>query len=430
MNIKPLIIVSARNALISGGYRRIYEVLKRGKSEGINYTIVIDIASYRNYTKMFADFADVCRQYKSYIIHPQNIRLLTPKVHGSLKTAITYMDFFQWALTISKIAREEDVDLIVGPSESSQIVWISYLSGRMCHKPWTAIFQGKKDLFDPTPTIGPLNPFNVLNHVSQKKLANKIRFLSKIGFSIELLGLLKIAEKSLILAVSASLSEEIRFLNPRIQFHVIVPGNGIDLGKFNKKSITTPLYDAIFFSRLTPEKGLFDLPEIYKLVVQRFPKARMLVAGIVENPEFLEDFRRMILQYDLTNNIVFLGQQDQHSLIDLVCSSKLTIYPSTLDAFPLVVLESLACGTPVATYDIPAIKHNFGACKAVLRCPIKDNASMAKIIEFLLVNEDLRSRLSKEAKEYVGNYDWRNVVRVEKEAYFKVIEWFNSKTRR
>jgi glycosyltransferase involved in cell wall biosynthesis len=426
MNIKPLIIAKARHAAISGGYYRLYEILKNGKSEGINYVIVTDSLSYRNYVQMFPDFKEILEEYKSYVINLPKIKLLTPHMPRGLKAITSYWDSFLLATSISKIAREENVDLIVGPSEGTQIVWTSYFSGRMCHIPWTALFSGTSQLLQPTAVLGPINPVNVLKHVSQKESTRKTPLTSKFGFSMELLGLLKITQESLILTVSSSMCEEMRFLNPRITFHVITPGNGVDLKKFDKKSRPTPLYDAVFFSRLVPEKGMFDLPEIWKLVVQKFPKARLAVAGIVEDLKFVEDLQRMISRYGLTKNIVFLGSQEKNSIIDLVGSSKLTIYPSTLDTFSLVVLESLACGTPTITYDIPAITHNFRKCKAVLSSPVKDKASMAKNVISLLENEDLRTKLSKEAKEYASDYDWKKVVRAEKEAYFKVIEWFNS----
>jgi len=426
LSIKPLIIISAYYSSISGGYRRVYEVLKNGRLEGVDYVIVTDQISHKNYTKMFPDFKEIFHQYKSYIISPQKIRFLTPLINCFSKTATTYMNFLSLASSISKIALEEDVDLIVGSSEGYQHVWTSYLSGKICNKPWTFVFHGQKDILQPTPRLGPLNLFNVLNHVNQKASQRKTALISKIGSSLGLLVFLKLAEKSLILTVSPSVTEETRFLNPRIEFRVIAPGNGVDLKKFDKERITAPLYDAVFFSRLLPEKGLLDIPEIGKLLVQQLPKARIAVAGISENPEFVEDFRRMIFQYDLTRNIVFLGQQDQDSIIDLVRSSKLTIYPSVSDTYGLVVLESLACGRPVVAYDIPAIRHNFGNVKAVLRGPVEDKMAMVKNIQFLLENEDFRTRISKEAKEHVSKYDWRNVVRAEKEAYFKVIEWFNS----
>lgn len=430
MEIKPLIIVRARCSTISGGYRRLHAILKRGKSEGVNYVLVTDRISYRNYAKMFPDFLDICQQYKTYFIDSGKISLVSANTHRFLRTAPNNKDVLLLSSTIAKIARLEDVDLIVGPGESSRIAWMSYLSGKICKKPWTIIFTAEPFLFQPTHGLGPLNPLNILKHVSQKEQTKKIPLMSKIGFSIELLSLLKIAEKSLILTVSPSISEEIGYLNPKIQFHVIMPGNGIDLRKFDKKSSNQALYDVVFFSRLIPEKGLFDLPEICKLVVQRFPKAKIAVAGSVENNKFLEDFRRMLFNYNLNQNTVLLFKQEEKFFIDLLSSSKVMIFPSTLDAYGLVVLEALACGTPVVAYNIPAMKRNFNNVKAVLRCPIKDNVSMAKSVEVLLENEDLRKKLSHEAKEYVRNYDWKNVIIAEKEAYFKVIEWFSSRSER
>jgi glycosyltransferase involved in cell wall biosynthesis len=137
----------------------------------------------------------------------------------------------------------------------------------------------------------------------------------------------------------------------------------------------------------------------------------------------------MVSQYGLNKNIVFLGPQDKISLIDLVSSSKLTIYPSTLDAFSLVILESLACGTPVIAYDILAVNYIFNNCKAVLRCPVNNIPVMASNVMFLLENECLRNRLSKEAEKYASSFDWKEVIRAEKEAYFEVIEWFNSRAK-
>jgi glycosyltransferase involved in cell wall biosynthesis len=376
---------------------------------------------------MFPDFLDICQQYKAYFIDAGKTSPVNASTNRFLRAGQISRDLLSLSSAIAKIARLEDVDLIIGPSESPRIVWMSYLSGKICKKPWTSIFTAEAFLFLPTRGLGPLNPLNVLKHVSQKEETKKISLMSKIGFSIELLSFLKIAEKSLILTVSPSISEEIRYLNPKIQFHIITPGNGIDLEKFDKKSSNQVFYDVVFFSRLIPEKGLFDLPEIFKLVVQRFPKAKIAVAGAVEDNQYLERFQKMLSNYNLNKNTVLLLQREEKFFIDLLSSSKVMVFPSTLEAYGLVVLEALACGTPVVAYNIPAMKLNFGDVKAVLRCPIKDNTSMAKSVEALLENEDLRKKLSHEAKEYVKNYDWKNVVKAEKKAYFKVIEYFNSR---
>lgn len=213
-------------------------------------------------------------------------------------------------------------------------------------------------------------------------------------------------------------------MDPKIEFHVIEPGNGVDSEKFAMESDMNQEYDGIFFARLVPEKGLYDLPVIWKYVTKIVPRAMLAVAGITEEQKYVNDFLGMVNRFHLGQNIIFLGELEENALINLIKSFKLTLYPSLVDSFSLVTLESLASGTPVVAYDIPAIKHNFGKCDAVLRCKIKDYNKMAEKTLWILKNENLRATLSKKAKEYSGNYDWKNAVRAEKAGYLKVVEHF------
>ena len=81
--------------------------------------------------------------------------------------------------------------------------------------------------------------------------------------------------------------------------------------------------------------------------MQRFPKVTLAVAGIIEDPKFVKEFQRIASQYGLDKNS-FSWSKDKDSLIYLVSSSKLTIYPNVFDVFSLVILESLVCGTPAS----------------------------------------------------------------------------------
>ncbi|MEM3383881.1 MAG: glycosyltransferase family 4 protein [Nitrososphaerales archaeon] len=55
------------------------------------------------------------------------------------------------------------------------------------------------------------------------------------------------------------------------------------------------------------------------------------------------------------NDVKGLGYvTNDHELAKLYSSAHVTIYPSRADNFPLVIIESLACGTPVLTTRIPA----------------------------------------------------------------------------
>jgi glycosyltransferase involved in cell wall biosynthesis len=408
--------------VLSGGYRRDFELLKRGKSEGIDYIVVASQQSYKNAMKMFPDYMETLSNYTAYV---KDFKERQSSIPG-LKQLLSYDNIFHSALSVSKIAVKEDADLIVS-SEDFESLFTSYLAGKFCSKPWTAVFQPFTDLLQPSSSIGSLNFFNTVKFVSKKPSAKNLPLLSRIGFVLELFTQVKIAQKSLMLSVSSSVEEELRFLSPKIKFHVIAPGNGIDLEKFATKSDVSKKYDAIFFARLIPEKGLYDLPAIWKQVTERIPRAVLGVAGIVEDQRFVNRFLELVSDLGLSRSIAFLGELKEDALKNLIRSSKLTLYPSLADSFSLVTLESLACGLPVVAYDIPAIRHNFGKCDAVFRCRIKDKDSMAEKALSILENESLIMRLSKKAKEYSVNFDWKNVVNAEKQAYIRAIECFRSK---
>ena len=415
-NMKPIILVSFTYSSLSGGYKRLYEILKRGKSEGIDYIIITDSTSCENAVKIFPDFMEILGQYKVIKRDFRKMATLSP----GLKQLYSYKRILSLALFISRVAKEEDADLIVSPGEGTKRVLASYLASIFCSKPWTAIFQPTTYLLQPSYSLGPLNPLNILAHVSSKTSANNLSLISKIGFSVDLLSLLKAAEKTIILAVSKSVVEDFGYMNPRIKFVTITPGNGIELSKFSIELPENFDYHGVFFARLLPEKGIFDLIEIWKRVVKKMPNAKLAVCGIVEETEIVKKFLKEVSKYNLSNSIEFLGQQDEAKLLNIVANSYLTVYPSYVDSFSLVTLESLACGTPVIAYNIPAIRHNFSKCDAVFRCPTGDKACMADTIIHVLANIE-RKTLSITAKKFASLYDWTNVVKAEKEAYFKII---------
>ncbi|MEM2146861.1 MAG: glycosyltransferase [Candidatus Jordarchaeaceae archaeon] len=419
--MKPVILVKFNYPSLSGGYKRLYEVLKRGKSEGIDYIIVTDSKSCENATKIFPDFMDILRQYKLFKKDFKDRSLTLP----ALKQMSSFMRIFCLALFISRIAKQENADLIINPGEGTFGVLTCYFASVFCSKPWTAIFQPTSYLLQPSYSLGPLNPLNVIKHVNSKTSADSLSFISKIGLIIDLLSLLKISEKTVILAVSDSVVEDFGFINPRIRFVAINPGNGINLNEFNEVTANCGFH-AVFFARLVPEKGIYDLIEIWKQVTNEIPNAKLVVCGIVEQKEIVEKFLKEVNNCNLSENITFLGEQDVVKLRYIVASSYLTVYPSYLDSFSLVTLESLACGTPVIAYDIPAIRRNFGKCKAVFRCPTGDKACMAEKIVNVMRNIE-RKNLSLCAKKFASLYDWSNVVKAEKEAYFKVIENYTKK---
>jgi glycosyltransferase involved in cell wall biosynthesis len=414
--IKPIFLADFNCPVLSGGYRRTYQILRLGKSEGIEYVIVTSLSSIRNAAQMFPDYMKVLSNYKVYI---KDFEEKSSSIPG-LKQLLIYKNILRSAFFVSKIALVEHADLIVG-NEGNDSMLTSYLAGKLSSKPWAVVFQPTSELFEPSPSIGSLNILNILRFVNEKLAKRKLSLLSRIGFALSLFVQLRIAEKSLMLSVSKSVGEDLQPMDPKIIFKTIEPGNGVDLTWSSQASESKKTYDAIFFARLLPEKGIFDLPIIWKFITEKEPTAILAVAGITEDQNYVDALISLLNENGLDQNVIFLGKLDENTLVNSVKASKLTLYPSILDSFSLVTLESLACGTPVIAYDIPAIRFNFGNCTAVFRCPVKDIKSMAEKALEIIRNEKFRNMLSSKAKQYTANYSWRNVVRAEKEAYLEVV---------
>jgi glycosyltransferase involved in cell wall biosynthesis len=405
MDVRPLVFIDVSS--FSGGIKRIFSILKRGKSHGINYIVVFNKKDYVNAVRFFPSFNNVMGQYRFYMLN-------WPKIYGN-PLPIRYKNIFELATTAAKIAEKENVDLIVSPSETYSKFLLSYLTGVLSNRPWTSIFQASLiGIYFPN-NLKTLFDFNIMLRHPYSSFERLWTFFTQ----------LKISEKTLLLTVSSVVRDELKMLNNRIKVHIIEPGCGVDICN-DDRDIMVEKYDAVFSARLIPEKGFLDIPEIWHFVVKEKPNAKLIVLGMVEDKKWTDEFYRLIKKYKLENNILLLGQKHGKKLVQLIKSSKLLIYPSILDSFGLSVLESLAYGKPVIAYDIPAIQSNYKECKAVKTVRIKDKQGMANIVLSMLESEAYMSELSYNAKLFAQKYNWDKVVEAEREAYIKVVDYFSA----
>ena len=240
-------------------------------------------------------------------------------------------------------------------------------------------------------------------------------------------GVAKALKSTLTFAVSRSIELETKSYLGGLSFemHVLQPGVGVDHEKLNNIPSSLENVDAFFFSRLSPEKGIFDLPEIAFNVAQNKPDLKFLFAGRFGLAAFKNRFDGLVAAKKLGGKLMYRGFLPESELYGLVKSSRVLLYPSRHDAFPLVVLETLACGTPVIAYGIPAITSNFPS-DVVMRVPVGDTKQMAAQASKIIMNPELRHSLSEKAKAFTLRYSWGNVATAEVNAYGRVFA-FNTR---
>jgi len=210
------------------------------------------------------------------------------------------------------------------------------------------------------------------------------------------------------LAVSASILYEFNKVGIRINAMVLNPGNGVEGCPYVGLE---KAYDVIFHARIERLKGVFDFIAAVKGLAKLKNDVRAVVVGGAS-----ESMAKEVMSYaadlGVAENIEFRFNASSDEVLRLLASSKAFVYPTRFDAFPLVVLESLSCATPVVAYDIPAIRFNYAGTRAVIRVRPLDVKGLVEETYELLRSGDW-DRLGREGVEFSRGFTWDNVARAE-----------------
>lgn len=179
--------------------------------------------------------------------------------------------------------------------------------------------------------------------------------------------------------------------------------------------------DAVYIaSPLHPDKGLYDVLEIWEAVVKEIPSMRLLIAG-KEAPFFdMGMLKENVRCRGLEGNVIVFSRKygvPKRYILKLLSRAKLLLYPTLKDQTPLIISEALSCGTPVVTYDLPGIRYAYGDCPAVIRVKPGNKQLAAKEILNLLSNPIRFEKLRITALAWCRNNSWKKVAAETLKAY-------------
>ena len=151
----------------------------------------------------------------------------------------------------------------------------------------------------------------------------------------------------------------------------------------------------IYYGRLSPEKGIFDLLKAWRIVETKTTDAKLYIAGRFEDRRTELTFWKYIRKYDL-KRINYLGYLNRERMIEIVSRHYALAYPSYRDSFSMVILESLAMGLRIVAYNIPAIRYIYQRSRNIELVPTGNSQLLAqKIIENLGKNFEIDSATAK-----------------------------------
>jgi D-inositol-3-phosphate glycosyltransferase len=113
----------------------------------------------------------------------------------------------------------------------------------------------------------------------------------------------------------------------------------------------------LFVGRFAALKGVDALLGAAADLAQRIPDLHLVLAGGdgPQSPGY-RSLSRLAKTLGLRDRVRFAGRVDHHQLPVYYSAADLLVLPSHYESFGLVVLEALACGTPVAATRIGAVE--------------------------------------------------------------------------
>ena len=147
--------------------------------------------------------------------------------------------------------------------------------------------------------------------------------------------------------------------------------------------------------RLEREKGIDFLLHAFSRVAPLHPSWSLEIWGEGPQQSLLEELASKL---NLNERVRFRGFT--HNPFQVMQGSDLFVLPSRFDGFPNVLLEALACGLPIVSFDCPfgpgqIIRHGVDG----VLLPPEDVGALIAALDRLMGDDDLRLRLARNAPD-------------------------------
>lgn len=156
-------------------------------------------------------------------------------------------------------------------------------------------------------------------------------------------------------------------------------------------------YLAVFQGRFHPQKGVVELIDIWKLVTNKLPNAKLAMIG--DGP-LMKEVRTRINKLGLIDNIYLPGYIfDGDQKYKIFSQSKIVVHPAFFDSGGMASAEAMAFGIPCIGFDLKSYTSYYP--RGMVKVRIGDLESFAKEIVDLQKNKNKREAIGREAQRMI-----------------------------
>lgn len=197
----------------------------------------------------------------------------------------------------------------------------------------------------------------------------------------------------------------------RVNVHGVVIANPVALpgalaGEVAFRPAARDGHVIVGMGRLVEQKGFDLLLEAFSRVAERHPDWKLKILG--EGP-LLGQLCAQANQLDIASRVEFAGAVADP--FPVLRQADLFVFSSRFEGFGNALCEAMACGLPVISFDCPAGPSDIvRAGLDGLLVPAGDVTALAKAMERLMNDSQLRHRLGGQARDVVSRFGTERIM--------------------
>ena len=156
-----------------------------------------------------------------------------------------------------------------------------------------------------------------------------------------------------------------------------------------------------FLGTVEPRKGVDIGIDVFYRFQKHVSGYKFIIAGTFdEKKTFCQKLLRKVREYNLENQVIFLGRVDDMEKERLYQESKVFLFPSQNEGYGWVMVEAMSYGLPVIAFDNTAMPYTVNNNNGAL-IPNRDIDKMVMALERILGDTQEYDRVSNGAKKTV-----------------------------
>lgn len=254
----------------------------------------------------------------------------------------------------------------------------------------------------------------------------RVSFIERMGYKIVMQNAVKRSQH--IIAVSNNTSSDIQklFHTPKEKITTVYEGVAQEFHKIEdqvalqstkeKFHLTKPflLYTGVW----RDHKNLVNLIRAFALLKNQGLDINLVITG--KDDPYYPEVKELPKELNIQESIIFTGFVSEQEIVHLYNLASVFVFPSFYEGFGLPLLESMACGTPVAASNRSSIPEICGPSACKLFDP-ESPENMAQIIRGTLTNEEWRKDLIQSGIERIQDFSWKKMAQEILKVYENVI---------